>query len=136
MKLDINLKNVEELTEQFRDVEEKLINWAVRQGLLEVIKPIKKKMKEKAPVDSGELKKSINHKSIAKKQFAVVYVGISRKKHRWPVVQKALAMEYGNDWQKNKKPFIEPATKSSDFNNAKQEVIELIEQRLDKLLND
>lgn len=128
--------DVEELTEQFRDVEEKLINKAVRQGLLEIIKPIKKKMKENAPIDSGELKQAINHKSFAKEQFAVVYSGISSKKHRWPVVQKALAQEFGNYRNKTKQAFIQPAAKSADFTNAKQEVFELIEQQLEKLLND
>ncbi|WP_163832305.1 HK97 gp10 family phage protein [Spartinivicinus ruber] len=136
MKLNLNLTDVEELTEQFRDIEEKLINRAVRQGLLEIIKPVKKQMKQNAPIDTGELKKALNHKSFAKDQFAVVYSGISQKKHQPSVVQKALAMEYGNNRQKAKKPFIQPAVDQSNFSNAKQEVIELIEKRLDELLND
>lgn len=132
MQVNVELKGIEELAEQLRYIEQNIVNKALHKTLVEQVKPLKQGMKQRAPKFTGELRQKISHKGIVKKNFAIAYAGIARKKVSAPVLQRALAMEFGNT-HVAPRAFVTPVVEQ-DQAEIQKELMAFFDKHLDNLL--
>lgn len=102
---------------EMKDLERKLKDGAVRAGLVQAIKPVKKTAKSLAPSDQGNLARAVGHRSISKRaksrlgiaqDQAALLVGTNRKVGgRWQG-KKGLWQEHGTEHM-DANPFLAPA---------------------------
>jgi len=96
MKMEVEMRGFKELEKSLLQLETKVAKKVVRQALRAGGKILLKAVKQKVPVDTGELKKNIKVKAgKRKKGQASIFVGTSEKNYSGPYFYASF-VEYGH----------------------------------------